>query len=180
MNTTSPVYADFGQRFAAMLIDNLLFAFVLAPVAMLFFEQPNYSQAEIEQILQTQGPLGLINHQQLFLQQLIILCITVFFWVRFAGTPGKRIMKIMVVDASTLKPLSVMQSIVRYLGYFISMMPMGMGFLWMLMDDKNQAWHDKFSHAIVIKIPDNSSLSQLRTTTNKQPPHPQDDDVFTA
>lgn len=180
MNVKSPVYANFGQRFAAMLIDNLLFAFILAPIVILFFEQPNYSQAEIEQIMTTQGPLALIDRNQLLFQQCIILCITVFFWVRFAGTPGKRIMKIMVVDETSLQPLSIQQAIVRYLGYFVSMMPMGMGFLWVLMDEKNQAWHDKFAHAIVITTQDNPSLQQSRATTKQQKTHSQDDDVFTA
>lgn len=180
MISKPPVYASFGQRFAAMLIDNLLFGIALAPVLLLFFERPSYSESEIKEILSTQGPLALINPTELLFQQAIILCLTIFFWIRFTGTPGKRLMQISLVDATSYQPLTIQQSIMRYLGYFISAMPMGMGFLWVFMDDKNQGWHDKISHTVVIKTqrgqqPSHSSASHHNTK------NPQDNDhIFTA
>lgn len=169
-------YAHFGHRFAAMMIDNLVFSLVLSPIFVMLFGAKEYTNAELEQILKTQGFFGLFDPKEMAIQQLVVLAITVFFWLRFAGTPGKRLLKLKVVDANSGNHLTTMQSVVRYLGYFISAFPMGLGFLWIFMDDKRQGWHDKLANSVVIKEGGQKTPSQQLPYDSRN----KDDDTFAA
>lgn len=180
MNTTELRPAGFGIRLAAMLIDNLVFSIALAPILMIFFEPTALTDEQIQTILQTQGILGLLDPGEVIFQQGIILVVTLFLWVRFAGTPGKRWLGLRVVDAKTGNNLTPIQSLLRYLGYFISSLPMGLGFFWVLFDARKQAWHDKIAGTVVVAdkpkrrhAPDNSQNDAPAATKN-------DDDAFVA
>jgi uncharacterized RDD family membrane protein YckC len=74
----------------------------------------------------------------------------VSFWLLRRGTPGKLWLGLEVVDASTLGRLGVGQSVGRYLGYFVSLIPFGLGLLWVGLDPKKQGWHDKLAGTLVI------------------------------
>lgn len=179
MNTpqTSNQYANFTQRLIAMIIDNVLFAVVMSPIFLMLFEQPSYTDAEMQEVLRTQGIMGLMNPKEMLFQQAFLFAITVFFWTRYAGTPGKLWLGIKVVDATTGKNLSPLQSVVRYLGYFIASLPMGLGFFWMLWDGKRQGWHDKFAHSVVIKT--NAAVLPIENHPPRQSSH-SDNDTFQA
>lgn len=172
----TPQYAHFGHRFAAMMIDNLVLGLLLSPIFAMMFDMPEYTDEQIKQILQTDGPLGLLNLNEILVQQLVVLVITVFFWLRFAGTPGKRLLKIRVVDAKTGKHLTILQSVVRYFGYLIASFPLGLGFIWILLDEKNQGWHDKIAGSVVIR--DSSYRSQQQE--NPYDSSDTDDNTFVA
>ncbi len=159
----SPQYAHFGHRFAAMMIDNLVLGIILSPIFAMVFGVPEYTDEQIKQDLQTDGIyglLGLMNMNKFLAEQLVLFGITIFFWLRFAGTPGKRLLKLRVVDATTGKNLTMLQSVVRYFGYLIASFPMGLGFIWVLLDEKNQGWHDKLANSVVIKDEAYLSLEQ--------------------
>ncbi len=173
-NTTQ--YAHFGHRFAAMMIDNLVLGLILSPIFTMIFGVKDYTDEQIKQILQTDGVLGLFNFNEILLQQLVVLVITVFFWLKFAGTPGKRLLKIRVVDAKTGKHLTMLQSVVRYFGYLVASFPLGLGFIWVLLDEKNQGWHDKLAGSVVIK--DGSYRSQSQE--NPYDASTDDDNTFIA
>ena len=76
---------------------------------------------------------------------------TIWFWLRFLGTPGKMLVKIKIVDANTGNKMSVGQAIGRYFAYIISSIPFGLGFIWIAFDKKKQGWHDKLAGTVVIK-----------------------------
>jgi uncharacterized RDD family membrane protein YckC len=42
-------------------------------------------------------------------------------------------------------------SIIRYAGYFVSMIPFCGGFLWIGFDRRKQGWHDKMANSVVIR-----------------------------
>jgi hypothetical protein len=44
-------------------------------------------------------------------------------------------------------------AIVRALGCFLSLIPAGLGFFWMLFDNNRQTWHDKIAGTIVVRVP---------------------------
>jgi uncharacterized RDD family membrane protein YckC len=77
----------------------------------------------------------------------------VLFWLFRQATPGKMAISAQVVDARTGGRLSLGQSVVRYLGYFVSTIPFGLGLLWVAFDPKKQAWHDKIAGTVVIRKP---------------------------
>jgi uncharacterized RDD family membrane protein YckC len=75
----------------------------------------------------------------------------VLFWLYRQATPGKMAVSARVVDAKTGGPLGVGQSIVRYLGYFVSTIPFCLGLLWVAFDARKQGWHDKLAGTVVIR-----------------------------
>lgn len=44
-------------------------------------------------------------------------------------------------------------AIVRALSCFLSLVPAGLGFFWMLFDNNRQTWHDKIAGTIVVRVP---------------------------
>ena len=88
--------------------------------------------------------------------------VTVALWVRFGGTPGKRLMECRIVDARTLKPVSPGQAVVRCLGYMISALPLGLGFLWIAWDRRKQGFHDKLAGTVVLHDDTVPSLDVLQ------------------
>ena len=133
-------YAGFLRRFAAFVIDGLLFSIVIATFAFTFFAdylpwQP-YNFFEFRDFL---------NHE------ILPFVLTILFWVYKSATPGKMAVDSKVIDAETGQKPSVGQSVIRYIGYYLSALPLGLGYFWALIDDKNRAWHDLLAGTIVVK-----------------------------
>jgi uncharacterized RDD family membrane protein YckC len=49
-------------------------------------------------------------------------------------------------------------AIVRALSCFLSLVPAGLGFFWMLFDSNRQTWHDKIAGTIVVRVPKNQTF----------------------
>jgi uncharacterized RDD family membrane protein YckC len=47
--------------------------------------------------------------------------------------------------------------IVRALGCFLSALPVGLGFIWIAVDENRQAWHDKIAGTVVVRVPPGTS-----------------------
>jgi uncharacterized RDD family membrane protein YckC len=47
---------------------------------------------------------------------------------------------------------------VRALSCFLSLIPAGLGFLWMVFDNNRQTWHDKIAGTVVVRVPRNQPL----------------------
>jgi uncharacterized RDD family membrane protein YckC len=54
-------------------------------------------------------------------------------------------------DAKTLGKPSTGQLIGRYLAYYVSTLPLCLGFLWVAFDKRKQGWHDRIAGTLVIK-----------------------------
>ncbi|MGA7985503.1 MAG: RDD family protein [Burkholderiales bacterium] len=39
---------------------------------------------------------------------------------------------------------------IRFLGYFVSIVPLGLGFLWIAFDRKKRGWHDLIAGTVVV------------------------------
>jgi uncharacterized RDD family membrane protein YckC len=48
---------------------------------------------------------------------------------------------------------------IRALSCFLSLLPLGLGFLWIAFDRDRQAWHDKVAGTVVIRVPRGVSLA---------------------
>lgn len=76
---------------------------------------------------------------------------SIFLWVNWNGqTVGKRVLAIKVVKEGGGK-VTYTEAVIRYLCYFVSALPLLLGFLWVLWDDKKQGWHDKLAKTLVVK-----------------------------
>lgn len=62
-------------------------------------------------------------------------------WAWLGKTPGKALLGLVVTTADGKRP-GVLRSLARFGGYLLSVIPLGMGFLWILIDDHRRAWHD--------------------------------------
>ena len=90
-------------------------------------------------------------------RSLIALAVTVvvfvayntFWWTMIGETPGKAALGLRVVRVSGER-LTVTRSIVRALAYWLSALPLFLGFVWILVDDQRQGWHDKLADTCVI------------------------------
>lgn len=74
------------------------------------------------------------------------------FWVLLGQTPGKLLIGLRIVRANG-KPLTLRYALLRYVGYWLSAIPLGLGFLWVLVDDRRQGWHDKLAGTCVTYSP---------------------------
>jgi uncharacterized RDD family membrane protein YckC len=140
IDETQYEYAGFWARVGAALIDTILVAFIAVPLLMMVYGSEYWMSERL-----VQGPAD-------FLISYILPAIAVVaFWVARGATPGKMAIAAQVVDARTgLKP-TVGQSIGRYLGYYVSTIPLGLGLLWVGIDPKKQGWHDKLAGTVVIR-----------------------------
>lgn len=66
-------------------------------------------------------------------------------------TLGKRIWGLKVINKETQSEVGFFKMLLREtLGKWLSGMIAGLGFLWILIDDDNQAWHDKLIDSQVV------------------------------
>jgi len=75
----------------------------------------------------------------------------VFFFSTTGQTVGKAIMGLRVVTTDG-KRMGVKRSFIRALCYTLSLAPLGLGFLWVLGEDRRKAWHDKIAHTYVLYV----------------------------
>lgn len=75
----------------------------------------------------------------------------VFFWTMMGQTPGKWALGLRVVRTDG-RPLTIWRSILRYLAYWLSALPLFLGFVWIIFDAKRQGWHDKIADTCVIYV----------------------------
>jgi uncharacterized RDD family membrane protein YckC len=84
----------------------------------------------------------------------ISLALTVAYYVvlppMFGATPGKLIFGYEIVD-SEFRRISYGAAVLRLLGYIVSGAVLYLGFIWIGVDDKKQAWHDKIAGTFVVK-----------------------------
>ena len=73
------------------------------------------------------------------------------FWMARQATPGKMAIAARIVDADTGNNPSTGQLLIRYLGYFVSSIPLGLGIFWVAFDSRKQGWHDKMAGTVVVR-----------------------------
>ena len=95
-------------------------------------------------------PAWIYGFWDFLINYVLPVMLIVFCWRRFAGTPGKLLMRCQVVDATTGRRVGLWQALVRCMAYLISMLPLGLGFLWIAWDRRKQGFHDKLAGTLVI------------------------------
>lgn len=66
---------------------------------------------------------------------------------------GKHLMRVAVVRASTGEPgIGVARSLARQVAKLLSAAPLGIGFLWMLVDPERRTWHDLLTGTRVVRV----------------------------
>ncbi len=79
----------------------------------------------------------------------VIVVYHVAFLALVGQTPGKALVGLRVVTLDG-KRLGYGRAFVRLVSYLASGLPFYVGFLWVIFDDRRQAWHDKLARTCVI------------------------------
>lgn len=132
-------YAGFWIRFLASVLDSILLLMVAVPLLLMFYGP--------EVLFMTESPglaYDLINYA-------LPIVAVIVFWQYRAATPGKIMMDIYIVDANTLRQPTFGRLLLRYLGYYVSILTLFLGFFWIGWDKRKQGFHDKIANTVVIK-----------------------------
>ncbi len=133
-------YAGFWIRFGAALID-MVVMFIIIVIPLFFI----YGEALFLEDKQIHGFWD-------FMLSYVVPCVgTIWFWLKYRGTPGKMATKLEIVDAVTGNSMSTGQAIGRYFAYILAVLPLCLGFIWVGIDKRKQGWHDKLAGTVVVR-----------------------------
>ena len=71
-------------------------------------------------------------------------------WHFFGATPGKITFSARIVDARSGARPSLARLAIRFAAYLASALPFFLGFVWIAIDRRKQAWHDKIAGTRVV------------------------------
>lgn len=85
------------------------------------------------------------------------IAIAIIYFTAFEGsargqTPGKSALGIRVVGIDTGTSIGYGRAFIRFVGRYVSAIPIFLGYFWMLWDRENQCWHDKFASDVVVPV----------------------------
>ena len=140
INGTPFEYVGFWSRLGASIIDSIIIIVITLPTLYLIYGGDYFNSEEFIQ-----------GFSDLIISYVFPLVATILFWIYKCATPGKIALSVKIVDAKTGNNPTVRQSTIRYRGYYVSLIPWGLGFLWIAWDAKKQGWHDKMAGTVVIR-----------------------------
>jgi uncharacterized RDD family membrane protein YckC len=73
------------------------------------------------------------------------------FWTYWGSTLGQRVLKLRVVDATTMQPIGFGKALVRWVGLLISFLVCFIGVIWVAFDARKQGWMDKIAGTVVLQ-----------------------------
>lgn len=133
-------YAGFWIRVWASIIDTLLICVLVYPLLTAMYGDAYWDSTDF-----VHGPMD-------FLISWVLPAVAVLvFWVARQATPGKMAIAARIVDAKTGGKPTTGQLLIRYLGYFVSSIPFGLGLFWVAFDARKQGWHDKMAGTVVVR-----------------------------
>jgi len=136
-------YVGFWPRVGASLIDTILLGIIIWPLLTAFYGDNYWTDDAF-----IKGPMDFL------LSYILPAVAVIIFWIARQATPGKMAIGAKVVDAKTGNSPSVGQLIGRYFSYYISIIIVFLGFLWVVFDARKQGWHDKLAGTVVIRKKD--------------------------
>ena len=134
-------YAGFWIRIWAALLDLLVFILVTVPLLYAIHGR-GYFQCAVT----ARGPVDFLN--MFVLPNLMVP----LFWLLCGATPGKLAVGLKIVDAKTGKTPRPRQVLLRLLGCYLSMLPLGLGVFWIVVDRKKRGWHDRIAGTVVVRV----------------------------
>lgn len=142
VNATSDkiVYVGFWLRVAASIIDSMILMAVSMPILFAIYGKDYFL-----------GDSFIKGFADFLISYVFPAIAVIVFWVYKSATPGKMAVGAEIVDAKTFGKPSKGQLIGRYLGYYVSMLPLMLGIIWVAFDSRKQGWHDKLAGTVVIQ-----------------------------
>ena len=143
-------YAGFFTRFFAILIDQIAMGFLAFLVSFLFGGCAILSLTSVSEFWSIlTGGIALITWVVLAIFQFLYFG---YFWSKDGQSVGMKLFKIQVVRQTEGETLSFWRAALRgTLGYYISGLVFGLGFIWAAFDSEKETWHDKLFDTWVVK-----------------------------
>ena len=142
MNDTDFDYVGFWPRVGASIIDTIILIPIMGLLLWMVYGNAYFSDANEDLYA---GPAEIV------ISYILPAIAVIWLWLKIQATPGKMAISAKVVDTKTGGPMSTAQAIVRYLGYFVSTIPLCLGLIWVAFDSKKQGWHDKIAGTVVVR-----------------------------
>lgn len=133
-------YAGFWIRTGAAIIDSILMLIIILPVLTAIYGKDYWVSESFIQ-----------GSWDVLLNYVLPAIAVIIFWSYRSATPGKMATKLTIVDAKTGGKPSTGQFIGRYFGYYVSIIPLFLGIIWIGFDKRKQGWHDKLAGTVVIR-----------------------------
>ena len=155
-NPSKPLtlFAPFWSRASGFATDIFMIGIPISLITMsLFGYDQMHSAGGLDVLMhdpkaQTNPPNPIAS----IIQMSLFLITYVWFWHQSGQTPGKKLARIRVVDASTLHNAPYWKLILRFIGYFLSFITLVGFFVGLFRKDK-RALHDLISGTAVIRVP---------------------------
>jgi uncharacterized RDD family membrane protein YckC len=135
-------YAGFWIRTGAAIIDTILTLIIILPILTAIYGEEYWRLASESMV---------IGFWDILFYYILPIIAVILFWVFKSATPGKMATRLRIVDAKTGDKPSTRQFIGRYLAYYVSIIPLCLGIIWIGIDKRKQGWHDKLAGTVVIK-----------------------------
>ena len=135
-------YAGFWVRVWAALIDTVCLLIVTIPPLLAIYGRDYWTEPSDSLV---RGPADFI------VSYVLPAVIIVVLWNKLGGTPGKLAIGATIVDARTGGKPTLTQFIIRYVGYYLSMIVFFLGYAWVGFDARKQGWHDKLAGTVVVR-----------------------------
>lgn len=133
-------YVGFWARVGAALIDSVILLVLTLPILHVVYGAAYWDSTEF-----VQGAWDVL------LNWVFPLVAILWFWHRLQATPGKLAIRAKIIDARDGGVPTTYQWVIRYLGYFVATIPLGLGLLWVAWDRRKQGWHDKMAKTVVVR-----------------------------
>ena len=140
-------YAGFVTRLIAFAIDQLIVGIIIAVVVLL--AEFVTSAFDVNEWFGTGDLTGtIVTTLVVITSVLILLLYDLLFWMLAGQTPGKRFLGVRIVrtDGDRLRWGNAIR---RKVGYLVSAL-LFLGYLWVIVDNRRQAWHDHLAGTLVV------------------------------
>ncbi len=134
-------YVGFWKRVVAAIIDTLILLVVIVPLLLAIYGREYMARV-------SEG--GFAGFWDFTIQVVLPAIAAILFWKYRGATPGKMTISAKIVDAKTGAAPATGKLVVRYFAYLVSMLPLGLGFVWIGFDRRKQGFHDKIAGTLVV------------------------------
>ncbi|MBE2223433.1 MAG: RDD family protein, partial [Anaerolineae bacterium] len=148
-------YAGFVTRLVAFVIDILIVSISIGVMLGTINLILNFFNIDLSSVgYGTDSLSEFANAVIIFLTSftftfLVSMTYTMFFWMVAGKTIGKAVMGVRVIGPKGAR-MTLGRSFKRYIGYWISAIPLFMGYFWVLVNDQRHGWHDVLAGTSVI------------------------------
>lgn len=133
-------YIGFWWLVCAAIVNAFLLSIIIFPILLQIYGEQYLLSEDL-----VQGPLDFL------LSWVVPAMAAILFWVYKGAAPGKMAVSAKIVDAQTGGHPSTGQFVGRCFAMLMSVLPLGLGVLWIVFDKRKQGWHDKLAGTVVMR-----------------------------